>query len=220
MSQTHSGTCSHHDGVKCYVCPGVLCGGGLSAFASVVPWLQSVTMASYADIESSVAPLVGKVEVYKVHHHGSRYSSNAAWLATTTPKVGILSVGSSNTFGHPTLEALGRLHSAGVTSTGRHSGTVPPPSSAQMSWRATSKSSSRPGPQRLVSFITASRMTTRIGRCRMPPPSARSTHPYRARWSPERSALQGGRSMTRALRGWTCIVHRCPAKRQRRMAWC
>ena len=67
-----------------------------------------------ADIESSVAGRVGRVEVYKVHHHGSKYSSNSTWLSATAPKVGIISVGNGNSYGHPTAECLGRLHSAGV----------------------------------------------------------------------------------------------------------
>jgi beta-lactamase superfamily II metal-dependent hydrolase len=65
------------------------------------------------DIESVIASAVGDVEVCKVHHHGSRFSSNNAWLEVVQPEVCILSVG-SNGFGHPTLEAVGRLHAAGV----------------------------------------------------------------------------------------------------------
>lgn len=67
-----------------------------------------------ADVESSVAGRVGRIEVYKVHHHGSTFSSNSTWLSATNPKVGIISVGNGNTYGHPTADAVGRLHSAGV----------------------------------------------------------------------------------------------------------
>ena len=76
-----------------------------------------------------MASLVGKVEVYKVHHHASRFSSNAAWLATTTPRVGIVSIGNANPFGHPTAEALTRLHDAGVQTywTSAGNGTAPVP---------------------------------------------------------------------------------------------
>ena len=65
------------------------------------------------DIESAVAGLVGDVEVYKVHHHGSRFSSNDIWLDATSPEVAIISVG-NNSFGHPTADALARLHSRDV----------------------------------------------------------------------------------------------------------
>ncbi len=73
------------------------------------------------DIESIVAPRVGDVEVYKVNHHGSRFSSNDAWLAGTTPAVAVISVG-SNSFGHPTADALARLHEHGVQTYWTNSG--------------------------------------------------------------------------------------------------
>lgn len=69
---------------------------------------------SYHDIESSVAKSVGQVEVYKVHHHCSRYSTNDAWLDTTLPKVGVISAGVGNGYGHPTEECLERLHAVGT----------------------------------------------------------------------------------------------------------
>src|SRR6185369_15016531 len=76
--------------------------------------IQGPVSDSYADIESGVASSVGKVEVYKVHHHASSSSSNTSWLTATSPKVGIVSVGSSNSYGHPTAAAMGRLHTASV----------------------------------------------------------------------------------------------------------
>lgn len=79
-------------------------GGDLSGFES----------DSYEDIETSVAPKVGQIEVYKVHHHGSRYSTNDGWLLETKPIVGIVSAGENNKHGHPTPECLERLHGAGV----------------------------------------------------------------------------------------------------------
>ena len=93
--------------MRCWICPGALCNG-----LSAAP--QSITASAYADIESLVAPAVGEIEVYKVHHHGSRYSSNAAWLTTTNPIVGIVSVGNANPYGHPTTEAMSRLHASGT----------------------------------------------------------------------------------------------------------
>jgi beta-lactamase superfamily II metal-dependent hydrolase len=72
--------------------------------------LSGVKTDNYEDIESSVAPKVGPLDVYKVHHHGSRYSSNARWLHLTHPQVAVLSEGSDNRYGHPTAECLQRLH--------------------------------------------------------------------------------------------------------------
>lgn len=53
--------------------------------------LSGVNAGGYADVESAVGPTVGQVEVYKVNHHGSRYSSNPTFLATIAPKLGIVS---------------------------------------------------------------------------------------------------------------------------------
>ncbi len=61
------------------------------------------------DVETVIAPNVGEVELYKVHHHGSRYSSNSTFLNATKPLVSFISVGKDNTYGHPTLECLERL---------------------------------------------------------------------------------------------------------------
>ncbi len=79
-------------------------GGDLSGFHT----------GDYEDIETGVAPLVGEVEVYKVHHHCSQYSTNDDWLRVTKPIVGIVSVGNANGYGHPTPECLERLHAANV----------------------------------------------------------------------------------------------------------
>jgi beta-lactamase superfamily II metal-dependent hydrolase len=65
------------------------------------------------DVESAIAPSVGEVELYKVHHHGSKYSSNATFLSTLKPTVSFISVGVSNTYGHPTPECLARLANVG-----------------------------------------------------------------------------------------------------------
>ena len=70
--------------------------------------------SSYEDIETPIANGVGQVEVYKVHHHGSAYSSNDYWLSIIKPKVGIISAGNGNSYNHPTLACLDRLHNAGV----------------------------------------------------------------------------------------------------------
>jgi hypothetical protein len=78
-------------------------GGDLSGFHQL----------DYEDIETSVAPKVGQVEVYKVNHHGSRYSSNSNWLSTIKPKIAIISCGTS-TYHHPTSDCLDRLHAQNI----------------------------------------------------------------------------------------------------------
>jgi beta-lactamase superfamily II metal-dependent hydrolase len=66
------------------------------------------------DVESTIGPMCGDVEVYKVHHHGSLYSSNDNWLNAISAEVGIIQVGNGNTYGHPTSAALGRMHAHGI----------------------------------------------------------------------------------------------------------
>jgi beta-lactamase superfamily II metal-dependent hydrolase len=65
------------------------------------------------DMETSIATAIGPVELYKVHHHGSRYSSNNTFLDATMPTVSFISVGRDNTYGHPTVECLDRLTAHG-----------------------------------------------------------------------------------------------------------
>ena len=100
------------------------------AFDAVIAGdLSGVTDGGYRDVETTVAPLVGQVEVYKVNHHASRYSSNATWLNIVRPRIGIVSAGATNTFGHPTADALNRLHAAGVLTywTSAGNGAAPTP---------------------------------------------------------------------------------------------
>jgi len=52
------------------------------------------------------------VDVLKVAHHGSKYSSGANFLAATTPLISVIEVGKNN-YGHPTEATLNRLKSIG-----------------------------------------------------------------------------------------------------------
>lgn len=76
--------------------------------------LSGYTTTSYKDIETSVGPKVGRVDVYKVNHHGSAHSSNESWLQAIRPTVAVISVGEGNSYQHPTDASLERLHTAGV----------------------------------------------------------------------------------------------------------
>jgi len=55
-----------------------------------------------------------RVLALKVAHHGSRFSSSAAFLQAASPRLAIVSVGARNPFHHPSAEALGRLEAAGA----------------------------------------------------------------------------------------------------------
>lgn len=63
----------------------------------------------YSDIETILAPVVGRVSVLYVNHHGSAHSTNPFWLETLKPQASVISCGDGNPWGHPTEKALGRL---------------------------------------------------------------------------------------------------------------
>lgn len=48
------------------------------------------------------------IDVLKVAHHGSRFSSSDVFLKEATPLLAIISVG-KNTYGHPSPEAVDRI---------------------------------------------------------------------------------------------------------------
>lgn len=53
-------------------------------------------------------------DVLKVGHHGSNSSSKNAFLSAVKPKYAVISVGTGNSYGHPTAETLNRLKDAGA----------------------------------------------------------------------------------------------------------
>ncbi len=55
-----------------------------------------------------------QADLLKVGHHGSRTSTTAGFLRQVRPRAGVISVGSTNPWGHPDAEVLGRLRDAGV----------------------------------------------------------------------------------------------------------
>lgn len=78
----------------------------------------SVLFTGDIDMENEkalvVSGLLGEVDVLKVAHHGSKYSSGDEFLSKLTPKYGVISVGKKNTYGHPAPVVLERLKQAGV----------------------------------------------------------------------------------------------------------
>jgi beta-lactamase superfamily II metal-dependent hydrolase len=60
-----------------------------------------------SDVESAVAPVIGEVEVAKVNHHGSAYSSNQTYIDTLAAEIAVLSVG-DNSYGHPDQDVVDR----------------------------------------------------------------------------------------------------------------
>lgn len=54
------------------------------------------------------------VDILKVAHHGSGYSTGSEFLTTVDPAAAIISCGRNNSYGHPHAETLQRLEDAGV----------------------------------------------------------------------------------------------------------
>jgi beta-lactamase superfamily II metal-dependent hydrolase len=57
--------------------------------------LSGEQTSMYQDVETPVVADVGELDVYKVHHHCSAHSSNAAWLKATQPTVAVISTGTT-----------------------------------------------------------------------------------------------------------------------------
>lgn len=66
-------------------------------------------------------PYLAEVQVLKVAHHGSKYSTGELWLDKMEPRWAVISYGMGNRYGHPHEEVLARLEDRGtvVYETGR-----------------------------------------------------------------------------------------------------
>ncbi len=56
---------------------------------------------------------ITEVTMLKVAHHGSRYSGSTEFLQTVSPQFAIISCGENNSYGHPHMETIERLHQVG-----------------------------------------------------------------------------------------------------------
>lgn len=76
------------------------------------------------DLEEEVDPILladglaeragDRLDVLKVSHHGSRTATSDAFVKELRPRVALISVGSGNTYGHPSPATLARLESVGA----------------------------------------------------------------------------------------------------------
>ncbi|WP_435170975.1 DNA internalization-related competence protein ComEC/Rec2 [Paenibacillus glycanilyticus] len=71
---------------------------------------QNTTLSS---TESSKK--LSRIDVLKIAHHGSKYSTSEEWLRYWKPLQAAISVGATNTYGHPHPDVLKRLEEYGVT---------------------------------------------------------------------------------------------------------
>src|SRR6184192_110078 len=66
-------------------------------------------------VEGRLAGKVGRVDLLKVGHDGSRTATSDEWLDELAPREAVISVGRNNHYGHPAPEVLERLARHGVT---------------------------------------------------------------------------------------------------------
>jgi competence protein ComEC len=87
------------------------------------------SLVAFLDLEGDVACFAGDVEhdaemellgraalvsVMKVPHHGSKTSSDSAWIAAMKPRIALISCGEGNRFGHPDRATVGRYLRSGA----------------------------------------------------------------------------------------------------------
>lgn len=59
---------------------------------------------------------IGKLDILKVPHHGSRYNLNNKFLELADPYLSVISVGKNNKYGHPAKEVLSMIKALKVKS--------------------------------------------------------------------------------------------------------
>ena len=87
------------------------------SLVALVPVGQAtVCFAGDVEHEAEMALLgkLGPVAIMKVPHHGSKTSSDSAWIAATKPRLALISCGERNRFGHPSRATVGRYLLAGA----------------------------------------------------------------------------------------------------------
>lgn len=65
-------------------------------------------------IVAHTAPELLRADVLKLGHHGSKTSSSDAFLDAVQPRVGVVSVGAGNRYGHPSAETLQHFTERGI----------------------------------------------------------------------------------------------------------
>ena len=85
--------------------------------------INGTDAGSRTDVETPAAAAIGDVEVVKINHHGSSYSSNQTWVNTLNAEVAVVSVG-KNSYGHPSATVMNRWQASGAITFQTNSTTV------------------------------------------------------------------------------------------------
>ena len=98
---------------------GLETGGENDRSLAVTLQTEAVSVLFAGDLESAgeaaVLPHLGRVQVLKAPHHGSKTSSGPAWIDRLSPRIVLVSCGERNRFGHPDPEVLDRYRRAGAS---------------------------------------------------------------------------------------------------------
>lgn len=73
-------------------------------------------------VEEQIGKQVGKIDVLKVPHHGSKTGISSLFLEDTKPDLAVISVGAKNRYGHPAKDILDLLqsHRINILRTDKH----------------------------------------------------------------------------------------------------
>ncbi|MGI6151486.1 MAG: ComEC/Rec2 family competence protein [Christensenellales bacterium] len=66
------------------------------------------------EAEAAFASAAEEIDLLKVGHHGSKYSTSETLLKRTRPRIAIISAGQGNVYGFPAPETIARLNAAGA----------------------------------------------------------------------------------------------------------
>lgn len=89
---------------------------------------------------------LAELDVLKVAHHGSRYSTSEAFLQAVTPRLALISAGRDNSYGHPHEELLERLEERGCR-------VVQTPESGAITLRAEHSGAAKENRWRILTFL-------------------------------------------------------------------